>query len=383
MGGGPEKEHMVIALWGPEPADRIAELRSRFPYIEVTYVDLGEPGAQDSQDGTDSSERKQHSPKSAAVDAKIPAELYAKATIWVCLGVLPPTASSAPNLRLIHLFSAGVDRYAEHWIVRDSDVPLTTSSGISGPPIAEWVLLMSLVGSVGFPALWERQQAHLWTRGGELGQRRDWVGKKVGVAGYGSIGRQVARLFAALGGEVVAYTAGPRETPESHADRGYIVPGTGDALGTVPKAWFSGTRKADLHEFLRQGLDLLVICLPLTESTERSIGKWEFDILASECTTPGGPYVANISRGRIIDQPALVDALNGGVLAGAMLDVADPEPLPKDDPLWEAKNVLITPHMSGSGVEYMDRAYDVLMTNLARREKGEKMFNLVDRRKGY
>lgn len=195
--------------------------------------------------------------------------------------------------------------------------------------------------------------------------------------------REVARLFTALGSQVVAYTAGPRRTAESRADAGYIVPGTGDPSGTLPVAWYSGTTKSDLHNFLRQGLDLLVICLPLTSSTEKSIGKDEFQILASACTTPGGPYVANISRGKIIDQPALVEALNGGVLGGAMLDVADPEPLPKEDPLWSARNVIVTPHVSGLGVEYKGRAYDVLITNLERREKGERMFNLVDRRKGY
>lgn len=78
-----------------------------------------------------------------------------------------------------------------------------------------------------------------------------------------------------------------------------------------------------------------------------------------------------------------MEALNGGVLGGAMLDVADPEPLPKEDPLWTAKNVVITPHVSGLGVEYTGRAYDVLVGNLARREKGEELWNVVRRGRGY
>jgi phosphoglycerate dehydrogenase-like enzyme len=129
--------------------------------------------------------------------------------------------------------------------------------------------------------------------------------------------------------------------------------------------------------------------LPLTPATEKLIGKEEFEILSEACrakTSEGGargPYVANISRGKILDQGALVDALNEGVLGGAMLDVADPEPLPKEDPLWGARNVVITPHVSGLGVEYTGRAYDVLVGNLARRERGEELWNVVRRGRGY
>lgn len=84
-----------------------------------------------------------------------------------------------------------------------------------------------------------------------------------------------------------------------------------------------------------------------------------------------------------MDQPALIDALNEEVLGGAALDVTDPEPLPKDDPLWSAKNVIITPHVSSLGKEYIDRAFDLFATNWKRHEKGERMFNVVDRKKGY
>jgi phosphoglycerate dehydrogenase-like enzyme len=126
-----------------------------------------------------------------------------------------------------------------------------------------------------------------------------------------------------------------------------------------------------------------VICLPLTPSTTHLLGAPEFAMLSSACGTAGGPYVANISRGKIVEQEALVAALNDGVLAGAMLDVADPEPLPEGDPLWEARNIVITPHVSSLGVEYMDRAYDVLEGNLRRRERGEGLWNVVRRGRGY
>lgn len=195
----------------------------------------------------------------------------------------------------------------------------------------------------------------------------------------------VARLLSALGCTIIAYTATPRLSSTSRQDHGYCVPGTGDLSGTIPAQWFSGTTKKALHTFLSQQLDILVVVLPLTPSTTNLFSTEEFKILSEHPNTTTGQkcLLINIARGRIIDQPALVSALNEGLLRGAALDVAVPEPLPMEDPLWAAKNVLITPHMSALGIEYQSRAYDVLMTNLARREKGEKMCNLVDREKGY
>lgn len=128
-----------------------------------------------------------------------------------------------------------------------------------------------------------------------------------------------------------------------------------------------------------------MIALPLTPSTTNLVSTEEFELLSAHTNPITGHkcFIVNISRGRIIDQPALITALNGDLLGGAALDVAVPEPLPKDDPLWDAKNITITPHISALGMEYDTRAYNLLMTNLARKEKGEKMFNLVDRAKGY
>lgn len=188
-------------------------------------------------------------------------------------------------------------------------------------------------------------------------------------------------MFHALGAEIVAYTAGSRTTIESRRDDGYVIKGTGDPDGSLPVAWYSGTSKESLHTFLRAGLDCLVICLPLTHSTEQLLGKAEFEILKE--SNPRGCYMVNISRGKIIDQPALVDALNHGVLNGAALDVTNPEPLPKDDPLWTAKNVVISPHVSAITKEYMGRAYELLLTNIGRRDKGQEMFNIVHRKRGY
>ena len=114
-------------------------------------------------------------------------------------------------------------------------------------------------------------------------------------------------------------------------------------------------------------------------------GTKEFEILTQGSTDGEGAYLVNISRGKIIKQDELVDALNGGVLKGAVLDVTDPEPLPEDDRLWDARNVVVSPHVSGVGKEYMERAYDVLMVNLGRWGGGEDggLVNEVRRGRGY
>ena len=194
-----------------------------------------------------------------------------------------------------------------------------------------------------------------------------------------------------MGMDVIAYTASPRTTPESKHDKGFIVPGTGDPDGSIPSAWYSGLDKESLHNFLKQDIDLLLISVPLTEETTHFIAEPELEILGKR-----NAFISNISRGQIIEQSDLLTALKkyknndplnggdgGGGIRGAALDVTDPEPLPEDDPLWDAPNCIITPHISGLGSAYVDRAFQVLEVNLDRRDNGEKLINVVDRKKGY
>ena len=107
----------------------------------------------------------------------------------------------------------------------------------------------------------------------------------------------------------------------------------------------------------------------------------EFAILHE--SNPSGTYISNIARGQIIDQSALIEALKSKQISGAALDVTDPEPLPADDPLWEAPNVLITPHVSGVTETTAERCFQVLRENLRRLRDGRKLANEVDREKGY
>ena len=176
-------------------------------------------------------------------------ELYKDATILVTVGALPQPAQ-APKLDLIQLISAGSNWMDKHPLYTDTDVTIATASGIHGPQIAEWVIMTSLVHSHKYKQLYELQKKREWgKRSGDSDyhQVRDKVGQRLGVLGYGSIGRQVGRVAKAMGMDVIAYTASPKDTPEKKKDRGFIVPGTGDPDGELPSAWYSGTDKESLH----------------------------------------------------------------------------------------------------------------------------------------
>jgi phosphoglycerate dehydrogenase-like enzyme len=182
--------------------------------------------------------------------------------------------------------------------------------------------------------------------------------------------------------DVVAHTAGPRTTPESKRDHGYIVPGTGDPDGSLPSAWYHGVDKESLHKFLGADIDILLVAVPLTPETRYSLGAEEFKILGKQ-----NSFIINIARGSVIVTADLIAALKktqeDGGLRGAALDVTDPEPLPADSELWDLPNVAITPHLSGLSTVYADRSFAILDANLDRLEAGKDLINVVDRKKAY
>jgi phosphoglycerate dehydrogenase-like enzyme len=316
-------------------------------------------------------------------------------------------ADDSRSIKFIHFFSAGLDKVIHDPVLTDSKIPVTTSSGIHGPPIAEWTVLNWLVASREYNITYENQKKHIWGSVDLYSHgTQDHVGKKVGILGYGSIGRQsmrsplslraqtnqstdgthviVARVAVSLGLTVYAYTASPKPTRESRRDPHYIIPGTGDADGTLPVSWHHGTSKASLHEFLSLGLDHIVVSLPLTSSTTHLLGAQEFAILAANKNPKHrNPYLTNISRGKVIDQDALIASLKSGELSGAALDVTDPEPLPEDHELWDTPNVQISPHVSSLGQEYFVRSFDIVRENLERVKNGLPLINEYKRGRGY
>lgn len=371
MGGGPPKDFLLAILPFPEPQSTISKLKTKFPDIDIEYVDSSS------------------NPNVSFHDLKerVPKETWHKTTILVTLFTFPEKLSDVPNLELVHLVSAGSNQAEKSPIYNETDeIIITTSSGIHGPQIAEWVVMTGLVSSHGYNQLHELQKRRQW--GGSIDGKpqsyrrvRDWVGRRVGILGYGSIGRQVGRVAQAMGMEVLAYTASPKETAEKRKDKGFIVPGTGDADGSIPRDWYSGLEKEKLREFLKQDLDWLVISVPLTKETRHFLSSEEFDALSRGGKRPA--FVTNIARGPIVAQAALIEALKDGRVSGAALDVTDPEPLPEDSELWGMENVIITPHVSGGGSDYVERTFLVLEGNLERRKKGERLINVVDRKRGY
>jgi len=293
----------------------------------------------------------------------------------------PPDVSLTPNLHLIHLFSAGANHLVDTPVWK-SDIVLTNSSGVHGPQISEWVIMQILTNSHRERLLVEWQKKHIWGKHGDVGPVKDSVKQRLGVLGYGAIGRQTARICQAMGMDVIAYTASPRKTPESKKDHGYIVPSTGDPDGTIPVEWYSGLDKPSLHNFLKQNIDILLISVPLTPETTHLLAEEEFAILGKK-----NALIVNIARGKIVDQDELIKALKKspeqGGLRGAALDVTDPEPLNEDSELWDMENVAITPHVSGLGTTYAERSFQILERNLSLNEAGKDLINVVDRKKGY
>lgn len=360
MGGGPPSDYLLCAVPGPEPKDITSRLRNKFPKVEIKWLDVS-------------------SSSKPATRTALPAHACKDVTILFTLFAFPDEQADAPSLELVQLLSAGSNQVQNTWIYDDKAIAIATASGIHGPQIAEWCLMTLLVHTHGYKGLYENQKQSLWKRPAE--GVRDRVGTRVGILGYGSIGRQVGRLARAMGMEVVAYTATPKDTAEKRRDPGFIVPGTGDPEGEVPVEWYSGLDKGSLHDFLARDLDWIVVAVPLTEQTRHFLSTEEFGTLSKG--GKGKPFVTNIARGPIIDQTALIEALKDGTLGGAALDVTDPEPLPEDSELWGLKNAIVTPHVSGSLENYTERALQLLEAQLERREKGEKLINVIDRDRGY
>jgi len=189
-------------------------------------------------------------------------------------------------------------------------------------------------------------------------------GSTVGIVGYGSVGREVARLLQPFNVRILATK---RDVMHPH-DIGYMPKGIGDPEGHL----FTRLYPPQALKSMLKECDFVVITLPLSPETEDLIGKEELAAMKSTA------FLINVSRGRVINTPALLSALQEGKIRGAALDVFSEEPLPPTSPFWKLPNVLITPHVAGNSSHYDERANELFCENIQRYLKGVTLLNRID-----
>lgn len=250
----------------------------------------------------------------------------------------------APRLKFIQSVSAGTDQYSRE-ALRGAGIRLASAQGVNERAVAEHAIALILAITRQIPQARENQSARTWRAAiGDLSKREDELGgKTLAIVGMGRIGARLATLAKAFDLRVI----GVRQDPSKGA-------GVADAVVGEDR----------LAEALREA-DFVALTCPLTPRTEKLI---DANALAAMKPTA---HLVNVARGRVVDEPALIEALARGTIAGAALDCTVEEPLPPTSPLWAMPNVLITPHVAGETRRYEDNVIDVLMENLGRLERGE------------
>jgi phosphoglycerate dehydrogenase-like enzyme len=299
----------------------------------------------------------------------IPIEIWARTEILYTTSALP-TPELVPALRWVQFHFAGIDRYLSQPLLEKDDLLITTLSGAAMSQMAEYVLTMMLALGRKIPALGISQKKSEWPKDKyERFTPFELRGKTVGIVGYGSIGRQIARLLQPFGVTILAAKYNVRQTQ----DNGYMLDGLGDPQGDLVHRIYPFQALASMFKECH----FAVVTVPLTPQTRGLLNATVLNALKP------GAYLVDISRGGVIDQAALLEALKSGKLAGAALDVFPEEPLPPNNPLWQMPNVIITPHISGSSPHYEERAVDLFSENLHRYLGGLPLYNLFDPHRGY
>jgi phosphoglycerate dehydrogenase-like enzyme len=346
---------MKMLLLGQVPDERLAALRGDCPGVE--FVSARSPEAQLAQ----------------IVDADA---VYG----WP----RPEALRAARRLRWVHVGGAGIEQIGDlPELVAREEIALTNGRGTMARSVADHAFALILTFTRRLRDLADDQQARRWTRDLRLGQMRELCGSVLGIVGLGQIGGHVARRGAGFEMEVYAVDAAAGgNAGEVGAPRGPEGPGQGgESRGAALLAAAGGQVRAlwgleRLDDLLRLA-DFLVVTVPATPQTRHLIDARRLALLRP------GAYLVVVSRGGLVDEGALVAALRAGRLAGAGLDVAATEPLPPESPLWDAPNLLLTPHCSGASHQTREAAWGILTQNVGRFVRGEPLENLVDKRRGY
>ena len=276
----------------------------------------------------------------------------------------------SPNLKWIQLMSAGADHIMRGVLAERTQVVVTTASGTAATPIAEYTLGSMLAYVHGMHVSMRAQFRREWHRTTSFVDSIDVLrGKTLGVIGYGSIGRETARLAQAFGMKVLAL----KRNPADHSDPGWNPPGVGDPEGKIPAGFYG----PDEREAILRESDFVLLTLPLTSHTRKFIGKKELAVMRPHA------YIVNIGRGECIDQNAPIEALREKRIGGVGLDVFEREPLESESGLWDLENAILTPHVSAMFSDYYGTCCQLFAENLRRYHSGQPLFNLVDRTLGY
>jgi phosphoglycerate dehydrogenase-like enzyme len=257
----------------------------------------------------------------------------------------------APKLRWIHSVSVGVESVMTP-CVRFRGLTVTNGRGVFSVPIAEYVMTMMLAICRRLPQLMELQRERTW----QPIEALELADATIGLLGVGDIGREVARLAGPFGPKIVAVRRRPNAAP---------VPGV-EVLGDLQA----------MPELLAVS-DFVVLALPLTGETETLI---DDDALAS---FKPGSWLINVARGALVDETALLRALRGGRIGGAVLDAFREEPLPETSPFYRLSNCIVTPHTSWSSAAVLGRTFDVFCDNLRRYRASQPLEYVVDLAAGY
>ena len=301
--------------------------------------------------------------------SEIPAETWARAEV-LYTGHILPEVEQVPALRWIQFHYAGIDRYADEPLIKKDGIQVTTLSGAAAPQVAEHVLAMLLAMSCKLPAMLASQKKAEWPKDRfERFMPFELNGKTIGILGYGSLGRQIARLLQPFNVKILAI----KRNAMDPSDDGYIADGLGDPQGDLIQRLYPPQA---LKSMLKE-CNMLVITAPLTIATA---GMLDASSLAA---MPPGAYLVDVSRGGIANLSAVMDALKSGQLAGAALDVFPDEPLPQNSPLWHTPGLIISPHISGGSRLYNQRAVDLFSENIQRYLSGLPLYNQFDLIRGY
>lgn len=274
----------------------------------------------------------------------------------ILFGNFKPEAITADKtLKWLHCSFAGVDKFTSDDIYANPDVIVTNSAGGYGVTIAEHMICVALMMMRRMPEYMAQTAKHGW---GIIGEIDSIMRSTITIVGMGDIGTNFARRAKAMGASCIRGVRRTKKPGDAAYDEVYTIDQLDEAI---------------------QGADIVALCVPGTDATTHLIDAHRLSLMKD------GAYLINVGRGWAVDQPALIQALESGKLRGAALDVVVPEPLPVDDALWNAPNVLITPHVSGNMTLDVTRdlVVDMFCENIEHYSKGEPLRNLVDRKAGY